>query len=376
VIDALDLARRLIRCASVTPADDGAQQVLKDALAPMGFACRDLPFGDIRNLYARLGGEGPHFCFCGHTDVVPPGDEGAWRHDPFAAVVHEGRLYGRGAADMKANIACFVAAVSRFRDRHGNPPGSVSLLITGDEEADALDGTVRVLEWMEGNGELPDAALVGEPSNPVAIGDEIRIGRRGSLTGRLTVRGRQGHTAWPQLADNPLPRLIKLCDALAEYEFDTGSGPFPATNLQISSIDVGNRASNVIPASGTALFNIRFNDKWTAQSLDRKLREILGAVHGTYELETHSNAASFITPADNPLSRLVAAAVQDVTGRTPQMTTSGGTSDARFVQKYCPVVECGLVLETMHQVDENVSLEDMAQLTDVYERVLVRYFGV
>jgi succinyl-diaminopimelate desuccinylase len=375
MIDAVDLAQKLIRCASVTPVDDGAQQVLKDALAPMGFACRDLPFNGIQNLYARLGTGGPHFCFCGHTDVVPPGDEAAWKFGPFAASLHDGKLFGRGAADMKANIACFVAAVARFRERHGNPEGSISLLITGDEEAQAVDGTVRVLEWMEENGQMPDAALVGEPSNPMALGDEIRIGRRGSLTGRLTVNGRQGHTAWPQLADNPLPRLIKLCDALADYEFDQGSGPFPATNLQISSIDVGNKTSNVIPASGHALFNIRFNDKWTAQSLDKKLREILDSVHQKYELETHSNAASFITPPGNPLSRLVAGAVHDVTGRKPEMTTSGGTSDARFVQKYCPVVECGLVLKTMHQVDEHVALSDMAQLTDIYERVLVRYFN-
>lgn len=378
MIDPVALSQALVRCPSVTPEDAGAQRVLADALTPLGFSCETLQYGDVKNLFARLGPQkpetnGPHLCFCGHTDVVPPGDEKNWRHPPFSAAVEDGKLYGRGTADMKCNIACFAAAVAAFVDRHGPPPGAVSFLITGDEEALAVDGTVKVLEWLAARGEIPDAALVGEPSNPDRLGDEIKIGRRGSLSGGITVRGRQGHTAYPDRADNPLPRLVKLLDALAGHEFDKGSAFFPPTNLQLTTIDTGNRADNVIPEKAAARFNARFNDKWTARTLEAEIRAVLDAVSGDYTLEAASNAESFLT-APGPFTALVADAVREVTGRTPRLATGGGTSDARFVSRYCPVVECGLVNRTIHQTDEHVEIADIHRLTEIYGAILERFF--
>ena len=374
-IDPVALAQDLIRCASITPADAGAQDVLKGALAPLGFACHDVPFGPVKNLFARLGDSGPHLCFCGHTDVVPPGDESRWIDPPFAAVIRDGVLYGRGASDMKGNIAAFVAAVADYIAAHGAPRGSVSLLITGDEEAQATDGTVRVLPWMAENGHKPDAALVGEPTNPDHLGQEIKIGRRGSLTGHLRVAGTQGHTAYPQRADNPLPRLVHALDALARCNFDEGSEFFQPTNLQITTIDVGNAAANIIPGAGSATFNVRFNSLWTSTTLTAKIREILdAALPGGYELAIACNAESFMT-RPGPFTALVADAVAAVTGHAPALTTTGGTSDARFVQAYCPVVEFGLTNRTIHKIDECAAVADIRTLAVIYRRILENYFS-
>ena len=372
--NALSLAQGLLRCRSITPADDGALALLRAALEPLGFACHDVPFGPVKNLFARTGTGAPHFCFLGHADVVPPGDEAAWMHPPFAGAIADGKLYGRGAADMKGNIACFVAAAADFLRGQDDFRGSLSLLITGDEEGPAVDGTVRVLDWLKGQGALPDAALVGEPSNPEQLGDQIKIGRRGSLNGTLTVTGKQGHAAYPDLADNPLPRLIAMTQRLATYIFDAGNFHFAATNLQFTSIDTGNPAANVIPARAAARFNIRYNDRWTAQTVEQKLRALLDGVGGAYTLEVEGNAESFVTPL-GPFTHLVRQAVQDVTGRTAALTTHGGTSDARFIAPFCPVVEFGLINKTIHQVDEHVLLDDVAQLTKIYHRILTLYFA-
>lgn len=372
--DPVALAQDLIRCASVTPADAGAQDILRRALEPLGFACHDVPFNDIKNLYARYGSSGKHLCFCGHTDVVPPGDESQWTDPPFAATIRDGVLYGRGAADMKTNIACFVAAAADYIRTHPGMTDSLSLLITGDEEAAAVDGTVRVLPWMRDRGETPDAALVGEPTNPDHLGQEIKLGRRGSLTGTITVKGVQGHTAYPQRADNPLPRLVRYVDALARHEFDTGTEFFPPTNLQVTTIDVGNTASNIIPGAGRAVFNVRFNDRWTAATLEAEIRRLLDAQGGQYELHAVSNAESFMTPP-GPLTAAMMRAVESVTGHTPALTTSGGTSDARFVRAYCPVVEFGLVNKTIHKVDECTAVDDIYALTRIYRAFIENYFA-
>lgn len=372
--DPVALTQALIRCASVTPEDAGAQQVLKDALGALGFTNHDVPFGDIKNLFSRLGDAGPHLCFCGHTDVVPAGDESRWLHPPFGAVIEDGVLYGRGTADMKGNIACFIAAVAAYIEKHGNPAGSLSLLITGDEEAAAVNGTVKVLPWMKENGHNPDAALVGEPTNPDTLGQEIKIGRRGSLTGTLTVTGTQGHTAYPQRANNPLPRLVRYLDALASHTFDNGTEFFQPTNLQITTIDVGNTASNVIPGKGSAVFNVRFSAAWSAATLEAQIRAVLNTVGTDYDLRCTSNAESFMTQP-GPLSTAMQDAVTAVTGRTPALSTTGGTSDARFVQAYCPVVEFGLINATIHKTDEHVRVEDLRTLTAIYLRFLENYFS-
>ncbi len=372
-LDPVTVAQALIRCPSVTPEDAGALAVLRAALEPMGLSCTDLPFGNIKNLFARIGDKGPHFCFCGHTDVVPPGDEAAWRHPPFSATVEDGILYGRGASDMKGNIAAFVAALSAYLEEHGPLKGSISLLITGDEEAEALNGTVKVLEWMKAHGQLADDYLVGEPSNPEALGDEIKIGRRGSLTGTLTVTGVQGHVAYPDRADNPLPRLVQLLAALEAHIFDAGSAHFPATNLEITTIDVGNKADNVIPMKGTAKFNVRFNDRWTAATLETEIRARLDKAGVPYSLACTSNAESFLT-RPGVFTGTVSAAVKEITGRIPALTTGGGTSDARFAAAYGPVVEFGLINKTIHKVDENLAVSDLLQLTKIYKRVLELYF--
>lgn len=379
-IDPVVLTQDLIRCKSVTPADDGAQDVLVKALAPLGFSFDYVPFENILNLFASLtgaeqGADGPHFCFCGHTDVVPAGDESSWLHPPFSGTVDDGKLYGRGASDMKGNIAAFVAAVSKFITKHGKPNGTISLLITGDEEAEAINGTVKVLEWMDKNDILPDHALVGEPSNPSAHGDEIKIGRRGSLSGHLTVKGKQGHVAYPDLADNPLPRMVKLLGALGQHAFDEGNARFQPTNLEITSVDAGNPSSNVIPASVTASFNVRFNDRWTADTILDEINNVLGVVSREYELKTWSNAESFVTESRDFLG-VVKGAVQKISGRDPALTTNGGTSDARFVSRYCPVVEYGVCNATIYQVDEHMKVSDLEMLVDIYLDILEAYFSV
>jgi succinyl-diaminopimelate desuccinylase len=378
----LALAQSLIRCASVTPKDEGALDVLQRALESLGFVCHRLPFSqagtaDIDNLYARLGDAGPNFCFAGHTDVVPVGDLKGWTVDPFAADVIDGHLYGRGAADMKGAIAAFVAAAARFKDKHGGRlPGSISLLITGDEEAYAINGTVKVLDWLKARGEKLDACVVGEPTNPTRLGEMMKIGRRGSLVGYLTVFGTQGHTAYPQLADNPVPRMLKMLNAITEHPLDNGTEHFQPSTLEISTIDVGNPASNVIPAQISATFNIRFSDKHTSATLIEWLDATFAKIAGNsrYEFKTHITGESFRCPPGE-WTEIVADAIEQVTGRTPDRSTTGGTSDARFIFRHCPVVEFGLVGQTMHKADERSALADMDKLAEVYLACLERFFS-
>ena len=381
MIETLPLARDLIRRPSVTPKDEGALDVLQTALESLGFACRRLPFGDgahrVDNLYARLGASSPNFCFAGHTDVVPEGDPADWTHDPFAAEVRDGILHGRGASDMKGAIAAFVSAVSCFLDDRGADfGGSISLLITGDEEGDAVNGTRKVLEWLDGNGERLDMCLVGEPTNPEALGDMIKIGRRGSLTGQVTVRGIQGHTAYPHLADNPVHRLIRMLGAIADTKIDDGTEHFQATTLQVSTIDVGNPAANVIPARASATFNARFNDIWSGKRLESWVRERFDAAigdGGAYDLSIRVSGESFLCPPGK-LSDAIADAAFAELGRRPGLSTTGGTSDARFIHRFCSVAEFGAVGKTMHKVDEQVPVADLEALARIYRRVLDNLF--
>ena len=378
--DALALAQALIRRPSVTPADAGALETLAAALRPLGFACHPLRFDSadspaIDNLYAVAGAGGRNFCFAGHTDVVPVGNPAGWRVEPFAGTVENGVLYGRGAADMKGAIACFVTAAARFLARHRDGfSGRISLLITGDEEGPSVNGTRRVLDWLKAKGETLDACVVGEPTNPTRLGEMVKIGRRGSLTGRLTVRGVQGHIAYPQLADNPVHRLLDMLAALRAEPLDQGTPHFQPSSLQLFTIDVGNPATNLIPAEARAGFNIRFNDRHDAAGLERWLRRRLDAVGGAYRLDVAVSGEAFLT-APGPLSTLVADAVEERLGRRPELSTSGGTSDARFIRACCPVVEFGLVGQTMHKTDERAALDDIAALTDIYETILERFFA-
>lgn len=378
-IDPVALTQDLIRCPSVTPADAGALGVLQRVLEGMGFTCTRLVFEEagtdpVDNLYARLGTGSPNFCFAGHTDVVPVGDAAAWTVDPFAAEIINGKLYGRGTSDMKGAIAAFTSAVKSFLDRNGTPDGSISLLITGDEEGPSINGTRKVLDWMQAKGEVIDACLVGEPTNPRVLGDMMKIGRRGSVTATLTAYGAQGHVAYPHLADNPLPRLTKALSMLAESPLDEGTPHFQPSTLAITTIDVGNPASNVIPAKGTAKFNIRFNDLHTPKSLEAHIRDVLEEVGGTWDLKMAVSGEAFLTPP-GALVATVAGAVTAVTGKTPELSTSGGTSDARFIKNFCPVVEFGLVGQTMHKVDEHVDVADIRTLAAIYDRVLADFFG-
>lgn len=384
-IDTLTLAQDLIRKPSVTPADAGALDVLQAALEGLGFTCHRLPFGEgaegpdarVDNLYARLGDGSPNFCFAGHTDVVPTGELDGWSVDPFAAEVKDDILFGRGASDMKGAIAAFVEAVDGFlRDRGQDFGGSISLLITGDEEGEAVNGTTKVLDWLDGRGETLDMCLVGEPTNPEALGDMIKIGRRGSLTGRLTVHGVQGHAAYPHLADNPVHRLVAMLAALTGAELDQGTEHFQASTLQVTTVDVGNPAANVIPAAARATFNIRFNDTHSGDSLRAWLRETLDAAAGAgarYDLDIRVSGESFVCPP-GPLSDAIAEAVEEATGRRPELSTTGGTSDARFIHKYCPVAEFGGVGRTMHKVDEQQPVADLRALCQIYRGVLERVF--
>lgn len=382
VIDPVALTQDLIRCRSVTPADDGAIDAVATALEGLGFVCHRLTFGgtddepEIRNLYAKLGDGGRTFCFAGHTDVVPAGDPEDWRRDPFAAEIVDGMLYGRGAVDMKSAVTAFVAGIDRFLDRAGRDfGGSISLIITGDEEGRAINGTAKVLDWMEQQGERPDVCVVGEPTNPAALGDAFKIGRRGSMTGFLTVHGVQGHTAYPHLADNPLNRMAQMLAALTAEPLDQGSDRFDPTNLEITTIDVGNPANNVIPPAGRAVFNIRFNDRHTSDSLKAWARETLDAVGGRYDLSFQVSGESFLTEP-GPFTDLVADAVERVTGRRPEASTSGGTSDARFIRRHCPVVEFGAVNKTIHKVDEHIAVADIGRLADIYAAMLHAYFDI
>lgn len=365
--DPLPLAQALIRCASVTPADAGAQDVLADALKPLGFTVTRLPFGNIANLFARIGSGSPHFCFAGHTDVVPPG-AAQWRSDPFAGEVRGDVLYGRGACDMKGAVASFVAAAAQHLAA-GPPVGSISLLITGDEEGPAVDGTVRVLDWMKANGQIPDFCLVGEPTCPVQLGDVIKIGRRGSLNAAITVNGTQGHVAYPHRADNPVHRLVRALAALTAAPLDAGTEWFEPSTLQLTSIDVGNPATNVIPATARGSLNIRFNDRHSGASLTSWLRATVTQHAERFDLDVSVSGESFLTEPGESVFRLRDAISQE-TGVQPRLDTGGGTSDARFIARFCPVAEFGLVGATMHQADEAVPVSELRQLARTYRAIL------
>ncbi len=347
-IDPIELSQALIRCPSVTPEDAGVLAVLEGALKPLGFTCNRLPFSapgtpDVDNLYARLGTGGPNLCFAGHTDVVPVGNEAQWTHPPFTAEIVGDTLYGRGAVDMKCGVAAFVAATARFIEKNGAAfGGSISLLITNDEEGPAINGTVKVLDWMKNAGETMDACIVGEPTNTDTLGKTIKIGRRGSMNGFLTVHGTQGHVAYPQHADNPVRRLLAMVGAINEKKLDSGNDHFDPSNIEVTSIDVGNEATNIIPAVARAQFNIRFNDNHTSETLKAWLWEVCETVGGEYDLDIEVSGEAFITPP-GPLSNVMAAAITKVTGHTPELSTSGGTSDARFIKNHCPVAEFGLM---------------------------------
>jgi succinyl-diaminopimelate desuccinylase len=372
--DPAALAAALIRCPSVTPEDAGAQTVLAEVLASLGFTCTDVTFGRVRNLHARIGPGRPALCFAGHTDVVPPGNA-AWSADPFGAEVKEGVLYGRGAVDMKGNIAAFVAATAAWLDRHGGePPCALSFLITGDEEGDAVDGTVKVLGWMEERQEIPAFCLVGEPTSVARLGDTVKIGRRGSLTGRITVEGTQGHAAYPQRADNPTHRLVALLAALTAHRLDEGTDWFEPSSLQVTTIDVGNPASNVIPGAASATWNIRFNDRHTEASLSAWLRQAAAAHAPRHHLALSCSGEAFLTTPGEDVERL-SAAIEAATGIRPKLDTGGGTSDARFIARYCPVAEFGLVGTTMHKVDERVPVAELADLARVYGAVIDAFCG-
>ncbi len=379
---ALDIARALIRCPSVTPAEGGALGYLEELLAGAGFETHRVTFSekgtpDVENLFARIGTGAPHLTFAGHTDVVPTGDEKLWRFPPFSAEVADGRVWGRGACDMKGGIAAFAAAALAHVARHGTPKGAISFLITGDEEGPSINGTVKLLEWVFARGESFSHAIVGEPTNPGALGDMIKIGRRGSLNGDVVVHGRQGHSAYPQQADNPIPTLSRIVTALSAAPLDEGNSAFDPTRLVVTSFDVGNSARNVIPGEAVAKFNVRFNDIWTPETLGARIREIVeetaqGAdarvtIHPTNSIAFRTQRSSF--------TDLVVAAIEKTTGRTPDLSTTGGTSDARFITNYCPVLEFGLVGKTIHATDENVEIADLEKLTEIYGEILERYFG-
>ena len=370
--DPLPLAQALIRCASVTPADAGTQAVLADALGQLGFTTTPLRYGEIDNLFARIGNGSPHICFAGHTDVVPVGAAN-WQTDPFAGEVRNGILYGRGACDMKGGIAAFVAAAAKHL-ADGPPNGSISLLITGDEEGPAIDGTVRVLQWMQANGQIPDFCIVGEPTCPVALGDMVKIGRRGSLNARLTVHGTQGHVAYPQRADNPVHRLIRIADALTAAPLDAGNDWFHPSSLQFTSIDVGNPVTNVIPASASAMLNIRFNSDHTGAALSAWLRAVIAQHAERFDLDIAISGEAFLTEPGAPVNTLRQAIV-DASGVEPKLDTGGGTSDARFIARYCPVAEFGLVGATMHQADERVPVAELRDLARIYRGILAAFLA-
>ena len=376
--DAADLTARLIRCPSVTPEEGGALTLIQSLLEPAGFACTRVDRNGTPNLFARWGAKGARTLgFNGHTDVVPPGDPGSWTHPPFSGAVIDGTIWGRGATDMKSGVAAFVAAAIDFVTRTP-PDGAVILTVTGDEEGPSRDGTPALLDWMDANGERMDVCIVGEPSNPEVMGEMIKIGRRGSLTVHITAIGKQGHAAYPHKALNPLHPLLMLLADLTAAPLDEGTEHFQPSGLQVTTIDVGNPASNVIPERGRATVNIRFNDLHSGDSLTAMLRERAAAVEERtgvrFELDFHVSGESFLT-APGPFVDLVRDVVAEACGRVPVLSTSGGTSDARYVKNHCPVLEFGLVGAFMHQVDERVPQAQVRQLKDIYQTILQRYFG-
>jgi len=382
-LDAVELAQALIRCESVTPVEGGALSALEGWLAPLGFACERMPFADdgtpdVDNLFARAGSAnaGPHICFAGHTDVVPIGDIADWKHGPFAAEIADGILYGRGTVDMKGAIAAFVAASAAYVTETGDDlPGAISFLITGDEEGPSINGTKKMLPFLAERGERFDACIVGEPTNPDAMGDMIKIGRRGSLNGILTIDGIQGHVAYPERADNPVHNILPLLNALVQGPLDDGHPHFPPSSLQATSIDVGNMTTNLIPAKAEARFNVRFNANFDSTMLETELRRRLDAVGQPYNLKVVVSGESFVTEP-GPLTETIAKAVETVSGRRPEFSTTGGTSDARFIKDYCSVVELGLISATAHQADEHVATADITALAETYLEVLRDFFKV
>jgi succinyl-diaminopimelate desuccinylase len=382
--DPTALARDLVRCPSVTPAEGGALGLIEGVLKWAGFEVHRVTFAEpgtapVENLYARIGDKSPHLAFAGHTDVVPPGEQAKWTHPPCAGEIADGTLYGRGAVDMKGAIACALAAtLDHLAARGGEPKGSISFLITGDEEGIAVNGTVKLIKWAAERGETFDHCILGEPSNAATIGDTIKIGRRGSLNGTLVVTGKQGHVAYPDRADNPVRGLVTLMSALMTAALDHGSAQFDASNLEFTSIDIGNAVVNLIPGEARARFNIRFNDCHSQTSLKvlvekRAADAAAGRIRWHIEWEP-SNADTFVTKP-GPFVDLVSAAIKEVTAKEPRLSTTGGTSDARFIKNYCPVLEFGLVGQTMHQVDERTTVADLTTLTAVYRKVLDRYFA-
>ncbi|MDP2333621.1 MAG: succinyl-diaminopimelate desuccinylase [Reyranella sp.] len=390
VTDVIELTRALVRCESVTPREAGALELLERTLTPLGFRCERMDFSqagtdDVANLYARIGqpkdANGRHFCFAGHSDVVPVGDLSSWTIGPFAAELSDGYIFGRGAADMKGAIAAFTEAVSRFVAKRGHDfGGAISLLITGDEEGPAVNGTVKMLKRLADRGEKIDACVVGEPTSSKRFGDMMKIGRRGSMTVDMTVRGVQGHVAYPERLDNPLHRLSAIIEALVREPIDGGSKHFQPTSLQFTTIDVGNKATNIAPGTVHARFNTRFNDLWISKTLLAHLQERIDRVNaklggnGIVEYKIEVSGESFYTPP-GPLSDLVAGAIRDVAGVEAELSTTGGTSDARFIRAHCPVLEFGLVGESMHKVDEKSAVADLRMLANVYETVLDRFFA-
>jgi succinyl-diaminopimelate desuccinylase len=375
---AVDLAQSLIRCPSITPEDAGALDVLQTALEARGFTVKRKFFEEdgwvgIDNLYARLGTKGRNFCFAGHTDVVPAGDEAAWTVEPFGGEVRDGRLFGRGAVDMKTGIACFVAAIDTFLAANPDFDESISFLITGDEEADAVNGTIKLLDWCDKHGEKFDSCLIGEPTNPKYLGEMMKVGRRGSITGWLTVYGAQGHVAYPHLADNPVPRMIRVLDALTNHELDQGTDHFQPSNLEVTTIDADNPATNVVPAKISAAFNIRFNDLHQGADLEKWIRETCAQHAGPHDLKVKISGEAFLSEPGK-LAHLIADAAENITGHRPEMSTTGGTSDARFIHKYCEVAEFGLVGQSMHKVDEHAMVDDIENLTRIYSEILLKYF--
>jgi succinyl-diaminopimelate desuccinylase len=382
--DALSLTRDLVRCPSVTPADAGALGVLQATLSAAGFAVQRVTFSepgtpDIDNLYARIGTGAPHLTFAGHTDVVPPGDEKAWSLQPFAGEVRGGFLYGRGAVDMKGGIACAVAAALDYlKANGGKPKGSISFLITGDEESVAVNGTIKLLKWAAERGETFDHCILGEPSNVQELGDCIKIGRRGSQNAVLIVEGTQGHVAYPQRADNPIRGIVKLIAALNAEALDAGTEHFQPSNLEFTSVDVGNETVNLIPGRVRARFNIRYNDCHTNASLRALVEQRAAKAAGDnirWRIDWAPSNVDVFRTAPGPFTDLVVAAIEQVTGRRPDLNTLGGTSDARFIAQYCPVIEFGLIGQTMHAIDERVALTDLERLTKIYRLALERYFA-
>ena len=390
-IDPVNFAAELIRCPSVTPADAGALDLLEKVLTEIGFTCTRLPFQEpdtarVDNLYARLGDAAPHICFAGHTDVVPVGAADNWQKDPFSGEISDDKLWGRGAADMKGAIAAFVAATANYLSQNGKPKGSISLLITGDEEGPSVNGTIKMLDWLSTQQEVIDDCIVGEPTNPETLGEMIKIGRRGSVNTTVTIEGIQGHVAYPHRAANPVPHLVQLLERLITAKLDDGTPHFQPSNLELTGFDVGNAVTNVIPALAQARFNIRYNDIWSRDTITDWINENLNAAHDALNnaidgenkfsltVDINHSGEAFLTPTGT-LSELAVGAVEKTLGMTPELSTSGGTSDARFIKDHARVIEFGLVGKTMHKVDEHVRVNDIQSLTKIYQEILSGYFS-